>query len=61
MQLLSLNRMSIFSNILGNGNDEKYVEFIEKSSLFHSYKKLLYFRDFDLKSDVKIIFPYTLL
>ena len=30
------------------------VEFIEKSSIFHSYKKILYFRDFDLKSDVKI-------
>ena len=32
------------------------IEFIEKSSLFHSYKKILYFRDFDLKSDVKIFF-----
>ena len=32
------------------------VEFIEKSSIFHSYKKILYFRDFDLKSDVKIFF-----
>ena len=37
------------------------VEFIEKSSLFHSYKNILYFGDFELKSDVKNFFLYTLL
>ena len=37
------------------------VEFIEKSSFFHSYKNKLYFRNFDLEISVENFVVYTLL
>ena len=40
MQFFTLHRMSIFSNSLDNDNNEKKVEFIEKSSLFIYMKKV---------------------